>query len=72
MLLPSLGRVTPFAADDGERCDEEERDRDFGLAIVVLRPIFSVSGAEGGGGRLERREEDGRMETRQRKHSPLP
>ena len=47
-----------------------------GLAIVVLRPVFSrsVAGAEGGGGRLERSEEEfaGRMLARQRKHSPVP
>lgn len=59
-------------ADDGERCEQEEWEWDVGLAIVVLRPMLSVSGAEGGGGRLERREEEGRMETRQRKHSPVP
>ncbi len=40
-------------------------------AMVVLRPIEEVS-AEGGGGRLERMCEEGRMEARQRKHSPVP
>ena len=45
---------------------------------MVLRPIIAVSasGAEGGGGRFERREglllEGGRSEARQRKHSPVP
>lgn len=44
-----------------------------GEAMVVLRPREADSGAEGGGGREERREEeDGRMEERQRKHSPVP
>ncbi len=42
--------------------------------MVVLRPMDSVSvdGAEGGGGRFERREVEGRREARQRKHSPVP
>lgn len=44
--------------------------------MVVLRPmvVVSASGAEGGGGREERREVEveGRMEARQRKHSPVP
>ena len=45
---------------------------EVGLAIVVLRPKEADSGAEGGGGREERSEEAGRMEDRQRKHSPVP
>ena len=52
---------------------------DVGDAIVVLRPTFivrdSVSGAEGGGGRLASRcadVEDGSRDARQRKHSPVP
>jgi len=40
--------------------------------MVVLRPKDSVSGAEGGGGRFDSKEDDGRMEARQRKHSPVP
>lgn len=40
---------------------------------MVLRPSEADSGAEGGGGRDARMEADGgRMEERQRKHSPVP
>ena len=46
---------------------------ELGLWMVVLRPIPSVS-ALGGGGRFASivEEEEGRMEARQRKHSPVP
>lgn len=44
--------------------------------MVVLRPMLwvSIKGAEGGAGRLARRGVllGGRMEARQRKHSPVP
>ena len=71
-------RSCPFAfgkdADWGDRWEEKEVC--VGDAMVVERPMdsVSVSGAEGGGGRFERREVvlEGRMEARQRKHSPVP
>ena len=44
----------------------------MGDAIVVLRPRVSESEAEGGGGRFARMAEEGRMDARQRKHSPVP
>lgn len=51
----------------------DEDEADVGLAMVVLRKSkVAESGAEGGGGRDERREDAGRMEERQRKHSPVP
>ena len=42
--------------------------------MVVLRPmaVVSISGAEGGGGSEESKEDEGRMDARQRKHSPVP
>jgi hypothetical protein len=43
-----------------------------GEAMVVLRAREEVVGALGGGGREARREEVGRREARQRKHSPVP
>ena len=46
---------------------------DVGLAMVVLRKSrVADSGADGGGGRDERREDAGSIEERQRKHSPVP
>ncbi len=44
----------------------------MGDTIVVLRPRVSESDAEGGGGKFARMAEGGRMEARQRKHSPVP
>lgn len=77
--------VLPFAvargrdveeAEAGERrwcCDGlREEEGDVGLTIVVLLPSEADSGAEGGEGRDARIEEAGRMEERQRKHSPVP
>ena len=45
-----------------------------GETMVVLRPrvVVSASEAEGGGGRFARRAEEGSIEARQRKHSPVP
>lgn len=40
--------------------------------VVLRKSRVADSGAEGGGGRNERMEEAGRMEERQRKHSPVP
>lgn len=40
--------------------------------MVVLRPSVSSVGADGGGGRYDSRAEVGRIEARQRKHSPVP
>lgn len=64
-------------ADVGERwVFEAEKEERVGDAIVVLRPMdsVSVSGAEGGGGREERRGTlvGERRVARQRKHSPVP
>jgi len=76
-----LDRSWPFvgvaaAADCGDKRDGEKCVWVCGEEMVVLRAMLSVSmsGAEGGGGRLERREVvcGGRMEARQRKHSPVP
>jgi hypothetical protein len=53
-------------------------DADFGCSSVVCRPFRFVVSEEGGGGRWERsgfefeNEIEGRMEQRQRKHSPVP
>ena len=44
----------------------------MGDTMVVLRLRVSASEAEGGGGRFARMAEGGRMEARQRKHSPVP
>ncbi len=40
--------------------------------VVLRKSRVADSRAEGGGGRNERMEEAGRMEERQRKHSPVP
>lgn len=64
---------------DRRRLEKLVRDLgEVGEAIVVLRPIslVSLSGAEGGGGRFAsswvERVMLGRIEARQRKHSPVP
>ena len=63
----------PRRSWEGLRCWVLDDEADVGLAIVVLRKSrVADSGAEGGGGRDERMEDMGRIDERQRKHSPVP